>query len=114
MGAPFQVQAEAGIGCGACAAMCPTGAVQIESAGGPLSLVTWNTTVPLPPCPECGQPFAPEPMSFLQPLAGAGERPWGAVRAVPPQAGCPASMGRATDGSALTPHGQPAAIDRAS
>ncbi len=71
------MQAEAGIGCGACAAVCPTGAVKIESVGGQLSLVTWNTTVPLRPCPECGQPFAPEPMSFLQPLAGAGERPWG-------------------------------------
>lgn len=77
VGAPFQVQADACIGCGACAAVCPTGAVKIESVDGQLRLVTWNTTLPLRPCPECGQPFTPEPMSFLQSLAGVGERPWG-------------------------------------
>jgi bidirectional [NiFe] hydrogenase diaphorase subunit len=77
VGTPFHIQAEACIGCGACAAVCPTGAVRIEPVDGQLSLVTWNTTLPLRPCPECGQPFAPESMSFLHALAGVGDRPWG-------------------------------------
>lgn len=75
--APFHVQAEACIGCGACAAVCPTGAVQIEDVGGRRFLRTWNTVVALPPCPECGQPFGPEPLAFLRDLTGANEQTWG-------------------------------------
>ncbi len=75
--APFHIQAEACIGCGACAAVCPTAAVQIEDVGGRRYLRAWNTVVPLPPCPGCGQPFGPEPMAFLRDLAGAGEQTWG-------------------------------------
>ncbi len=75
--APFHIQAEACIGCGACAAVCPTGAVKIEDIGGRRHLVTWNTVVPLKPCPGCGQPFAPEPMAFLTSLADASEHLWG-------------------------------------
>ena len=74
---PFHIQAEACIGCGACAAVCPTGAVKIEDVGGQRRLVTWNTVVPLKPCPSCGQPFAPEPMAFLTALAEASEHLWG-------------------------------------
>ena len=75
--APFHIQAEACIGCGACAAVCPTGAVKIEDIGGQRHLVTWNTVVPLKPCPGCGRPFAPEPMAFLTGLADASEHLWG-------------------------------------
>lgn len=75
--APFHIQAEACIGCGACAAVCPTGAVKIEDVDGQRRLVTWNTVVPLKPCPGCGQPFAPEPMAFLTGLAEASEHLWG-------------------------------------
>jgi bidirectional [NiFe] hydrogenase diaphorase subunit len=77
VGAPFQVQSEACIGCGACAAVCPTGAVKIEDRDGQRFLRTWNTVVPLKPCPACGQPFAPEPMAFLRDLAEASEHLWG-------------------------------------
>jgi bidirectional [NiFe] hydrogenase diaphorase subunit len=77
VGAPFRIQSEACIGCGACAAVCPTGAVRIEDIGGQRILHTWNTSVPLKPCPGCGQPFAPEPMAFLRALAEASEDLWG-------------------------------------
>jgi len=77
VGAPFHVQSEACIGCGACAAVCPTGAVKIEDREGQRVLHTWNTAVPLKPCPVCGKPFAPEPMAFLRNLAEASEHLWG-------------------------------------
>jgi NADH dehydrogenase/NADH:ubiquinone oxidoreductase subunit G len=77
VGAPFRLQAEACIGCSACAAVCPTGAVKIEDVDGQRVLRTWNTTVPLQPCPSCGQPFAPEPMAFLREAVEANEHLWG-------------------------------------
>src|SRR5512136_1077917 len=77
VGAPFHLQAEACIGCGACAAVCPTGAIKIEDVAGQRVLHTWNTRVLLKPCPVCGQPFAPEPMSFLRDLVEASEHLWG-------------------------------------
>ena len=77
VGAPFRVQSEACIGCGACAAVCPTKAVRIEDRDGQRVLRTWNTTVPLKPCPVCGKPFAPEPMAFLRGLVEASEHLWG-------------------------------------
>lgn len=86
VGSPFHLQAEACIGCGACAAVCPTGAIKIEDVDGQRVLHTWHTTVPLKPCPECGQPYAPEPMIFLRDLVEASEHlshqetgtvPWG-------------------------------------
>ena len=77
VGAPFHLQTEACIGCGACVAVRPTGAVKIEDVDGQRVLRTWNTTVPLKPCTVCGKPFAPEPMAFLRYLTEAGEQLWG-------------------------------------
>jgi NADH dehydrogenase/NADH:ubiquinone oxidoreductase subunit G len=73
VGSPFRLNAEACIGCGACAAVCPTDAIKIEDVDGERILHTWNTSVRLQPCPECGQPFAPEPMAFLGELVEASE-----------------------------------------
>ena len=63
---PFDVQSDACIGCGACAEICPTQAIKIEDRGNRRILHTWNTTVPLHTCPECGRHFAPEPTAFLK------------------------------------------------
>jgi NADH dehydrogenase/NADH:ubiquinone oxidoreductase subunit G len=77
VGSPFHLQAEACIGCGACAAVCPTGAIKIEDVDGQRVLHTWNTRVPLKPCPECGQPYAPEPTIFLRELVTVSAELWG-------------------------------------
>jgi len=77
VGSPFHLQAEACIGCGACAAVCPTSAIQVEDVDGQRVLHTWNTRVPLKPCPECGQPYAPEPMQFVRDLVTVSAELWG-------------------------------------
>lgn len=77
VGAPFQIQSDACIGCGACAAVCPTGAIQIEDVDGVRVLSTWNTRVPLKPCPMCGTAYAPEPTMFLRDLVEASAHLWG-------------------------------------
>jgi bidirectional [NiFe] hydrogenase diaphorase subunit len=77
VGAPFRLQAEACIGCGACAAVCPTGAVKMEDVGNQRVLHTWNTTVTLGPCPSCGLPYAPEPMAFLRGQVEVSAHLWG-------------------------------------
>lgn len=66
VGTPFDIHSDACIGCGACAEVCPTSAIKIEDRGNKRILHTWNTTVDLSACPECGRFFAPEPMSFLK------------------------------------------------
>lgn len=77
VGAPFQLQSEACIGCAACAAVCPTGAVRIEDVAGQRLLHTWNTTVLLQTCPSCGEPYAPEPMAFLKEQVPVSAELWG-------------------------------------
>jgi bidirectional [NiFe] hydrogenase diaphorase subunit len=77
VGSPFQLQAEACIGCGACAAVCPTNAIKIEDVDGQRLLHTWHTSVPLKPCPECGEYFAPDPMMFLRDLVTVSAELWG-------------------------------------
>ena len=66
VGTPFGIHSDACIGCGACAEICPTSAIKIEDRGNKRILHTWNTTVELYACPECGRFFAPEPMSLLK------------------------------------------------
>jgi bidirectional [NiFe] hydrogenase diaphorase subunit len=59
---PFYVNSEACIGCGACAAVCPTGVIQLEDTPeGVRRLPFLNTEVALARCALCGAFFAPEP-----------------------------------------------------
>jgi bidirectional [NiFe] hydrogenase diaphorase subunit len=81
VGSPFHLQAEACIGCGACAAVCPTNAIKFEDVDGQRVLHTWNTSVRLKPCPECGQPYAPEPMEFRRGQVAVSAELWGSCPA---------------------------------
>jgi bidirectional [NiFe] hydrogenase diaphorase subunit len=87
VGTPFDVHTDACIGCGACAEICPTGAIEIEDRGNQRILHTWNTTVELHACPECGRFFAPEPTAFLQEMFPEAADVWGL---------CPACLRRRT------------------
>ena len=87
VGTPFDVQAKACIGCGACAEICPTGAIEIEDRGNQRILHTWNTTVELHACPACGRFFAPEPTAFVKEMVPEAEDVWGL---------CPACLRRRT------------------
>ncbi len=73
----FDFHSDACIGCGACAAICPTGAIKIEDRGNKRILHTWNTTVELHACPECGHFHTPKPMSFLKEMFPEIKGLWG-------------------------------------
>ena len=76
VGTPFEVQSDSCIGCGACAEICPTGAIKIEDRGNKRILHTWNITVELSACPECGGFFAPKPTAFLKEMFSQIEGLW--------------------------------------
>lgn len=58
---PFNVNASACIGCGACVAVCPTRVIRLEdTAEGIRRLPFLHTEVPLLRCGRCGSFFAPE------------------------------------------------------
>ena len=77
VGTPFEVHSDACIGCGACAEICPTGAIEIEDRGNKRILHTCNTTVELHTCPQCGRFFAPEPTAFLKEILPEVADVWG-------------------------------------
>ncbi|MCD6306505.1 MAG: (2Fe-2S)-binding protein [Deltaproteobacteria bacterium] len=76
VGAPFDFQSDACIGCGACAEVCPTGAIQMEDRGNQRILRAWNTRITLSACPECGRFFTPEPTRFLKKMLPEIETYW--------------------------------------
>ena len=59
---PFFEENETCQGCGACAEVCPTGAIAIEDIAPNRIMKSWSgTKVPLKTCQSCGRYFAPSP-----------------------------------------------------
>ena len=64
---PFHLSSELCIGCGACSAVCPTAAIQLEYTKDKLKITPFNTLVELKKCQSCGKVLAPEPfVSFVR------------------------------------------------
>ncbi len=72
---PFDMQSDDCTGCAACAEVCPTGAIRVEDRGGRRILHTWNTSVELAKCGECGRSYAPRAAASLkEPLQETKEK----------------------------------------
>ncbi|OHD72885.1 MAG: hypothetical protein A2177_03240 [Spirochaetes bacterium RBG_13_68_11] len=58
---PFFVNTEACTGCGACAAVCPTGIIRLEDGAGTRRLAFLNIEVTMARCARCGASFGAGP-----------------------------------------------------
>jgi NADH dehydrogenase/NADH:ubiquinone oxidoreductase subunit G len=57
---PFQEESATCIGCGACAYICPTGHIEMETTETGDSRMIWGRTFKMATCTVCGRYFAPE------------------------------------------------------
>jgi len=62
IGPPFNVATDACIGCMACVALCPTGAIRVADRGFVRHMETFFTELELAPCEACGKPSVPVKM----------------------------------------------------
>jgi len=56
---PFEESLDDCLGCGACAFVCPTGAITQQYLANVVKLDKWDAEVPMATCSVCGEPFAP-------------------------------------------------------
>jgi bidirectional [NiFe] hydrogenase diaphorase subunit len=66
---PYDEASATCIGCGACAEICPTGAIEMVEEGGKRTI--WNKTFELVTCEKCGKPFATmEQLNYVNQKSG--------------------------------------------
>lgn len=69
LGGPFREASAACIGCGACAYVCPTGHIQMETTQDTRTI--WGRTFPMLACDTCGRYFAPkDQVQFISETTG--------------------------------------------